>query len=61
MLVKLDSLTLYVAQGMAPMREELETNLRARVGKHIYIIDGVQAAIEMAAGMSRMRMSARAV
>lgn len=43
------------------MREDLEKRLRDRVGKHIYLIDGVQAAIEMAAGMSRMRMSAKAV
>lgn len=43
------------------MRQKLEDELRQRVGRHIYLIDGVQAAIEMATGLSRMRMISQAV
>ncbi|KAK9898152.1 hypothetical protein P389DRAFT_149386 [Cystobasidium minutum MCA 4210] len=45
--------------GMAPKRKELEDKLRERVGKHIHLIDGVQAAIEAAAGLSRMDIAHR--
>lgn len=44
-------------QGMAPQRKEIEDKLRERVGKHIYLIDSVQAAIEHAAGLSRMKLA----
>jgi hypothetical protein len=46
---------------MAPLRQELETALAKRTGKHTYLIDGVQAAIESAAGMARMKMAARPI
>ncbi|ODO05260.1 hypothetical protein L198_01952 [Cryptococcus wingfieldii CBS 7118] len=40
--------------GMAPMRASLEADLAKKSGRHVPVIDGVQAAVDAAIGYARM-------
>lgn len=42
--------------GMAPMTASMEQAIRAKAGRHIPVIDGVQAAIELGIGFGRMKL-----
>ncbi|WVR06366.1 hypothetical protein IAU60_003397 [Kwoniella sp. DSM 27419] len=39
--------------GMAPMRSSLEDSLAGKVGRRVPVVDGVQAAVDMAIGFGR--------
>ena len=41
---------------MAPLTKTLETALQEKAGAHFPVVDGVQAAIEQAIGMTRMNL-----
>lgn len=43
-------------QGMAPLTADMEKAIANKVGRHIPVIDGVQAAVEMGIGLARMKL-----